>query len=120
MREKKKAKKAVPVKPQITVDYDDSDPYSCIAAGAAERGLNLYSTEDLVYSIYPSRSSARIKALTGKDRNGVVDALRKIWGRAHGRQVYDEQLAWWAAEHLKALGDSTLVERERNYRRHPE
>lgn len=117
MSSKKHRKKQVEQEKKPVVDYDDSDPWSCLAAAAKEMGLPLRNTEERVESCYHQGNSRLLKDLIKDDRDGVIRGLWRIWGRAHGKYYRNADLARWAARQLEALGDSTLMERERGYSR---
>jgi hypothetical protein len=101
----------------VVTDYDDSDPSSCIAAGARERGLPLRNTAELVEYCFQHRDSTLMKKLIREDRDGVMRGLWHLWNQAHGKYYQNLDQSQWAATQLKALGDSTLAERERGFRR---
>lgn len=93
-------------------DYDETDPYSCLAAGARELGIGGPSLEDKVRACFP-KDRNELERLLQKDREGVLYALRTIWGKDHGR-YYEHNVARarWAARELAQFGDPTLWERE--------
>ena len=114
MKKRPAEKKPQPAAPQA-LDYDDSDPSSCLAAAAYERGQRPNAAR-LVESCYLHRSQEGIKALARQDRSGVMRGLEALWTQARGK-IPDEAMAIWAARQLEMLGDATLMAREKALRR---
>lgn len=73
-------------------DYDDGDPYSCLAAAFAER---LPTAVEACFQ-GPSDELARLVRV---DRGGVKSILRQIVERSAGTPKGD-----WAARQLDQLG----------------
>ncbi len=97
-----------PVRPtprEKVVDYDDGDPYSCIAAGRHEEDLQK-ALQAQVEACYEQPDS-RLEVLVSQDRASVKTALFDIWERER-RTRQRPQLATWAAEQMAQLGDSSL------------
>ena len=79
------------------VDYDDSCPFSCIAAAARESG-------------HP-------KPIAADGKQHWLKHWWKVWNQAHDPRFPDLDTAVRAAEHLRALGDSEAYDREMAFRR---
>lgn len=91
-----------PPQPELVQDYDDGDPYSCIAAGAEDqrRYQALLKQVEQCYG----RPDLDLRRLGP----GVQTALYDIWHRSQR-----QPLGLWAAEHLAALGRPDVLEYER-------
>ncbi|MCA9794171.1 MAG: hypothetical protein KC910_20325 [Candidatus Eremiobacteraeota bacterium] len=73
-------------------DYDDGDPYSCIAAGFAER---LPARVEACFHAPPGE----LASLASIDRGAVKSILRQILERSQGTPKGD-----WAERQLAELG----------------
>lgn len=102
-------KPARPQPPERILDYDDGDPYSCIAAGSQEDKLQR-QFQARVEACYgkPEQDFAR---LAKEDLAGVKTALYHVWERE--RQSGARELADWAAERMGQLGNRSLIEYDR-------
>jgi hypothetical protein len=101
--------KKLPPRPEPATfieDYDDGDPYSCMAAGFAEVGMQKTFTK-------------RVKACMGKpdldlhklcleNRKAVKFALYELWLEAD-----DPAVRSWTAEEMAKLGDKSLLDYDR-------
>ena len=87
-------------KDKIT-DYDDGDPYSCMAVGRAELDLQI-SLQKRVSACY-GRSDEALQPLLEQDPASVKTALYDIWSENRGAP-----LANWAADHMERLGSPQL------------
>jgi hypothetical protein len=96
-------------KEKIT-DYDDGDPYSCVAAGAHEDKLQ----RDLQARVEQcfGKSQGQLQFLMRLDPASVKTALYDIWDRER-EPGGNRDLADWAARQTAELGDPALVEYDR-------
>lgn len=98
----------MPVRPEPKEkisDYDDGDPYSCMAAGRAEYDMQ----KSLQRQVMAARSGPpeSLQSLIQKDSASVQTAFYDIWLENRGK---DASLASWAAEQMKLLGNASLAE----------
>ena len=103
-----------PVRPtpsEKVVDYDDGDPYSCIAAGHQEERLQR-ALQDRVEQCF-GKPAAALELLVNEDIDSVKTALYDIWTRACQTETGSD-LARWAAEQLANLGDSSLADYDKS------
>ncbi|MBS2035170.1 hypothetical protein JST97_09275 [bacterium] len=102
-----------PQRPQPTekvLDYDDGDPYSCIAAGREEERLQ-QRLQRSVEECY-GEPEQRLERLAEQDLASVKTALYDIWDRERSSQSNPE-LGDWAAAQMGRLGDRRLLDYER-------
>ena len=105
--------KPLPQRPQPgekVTDYDDGDPYSCIAAGAAERARQRHLQEK-VEQCY-GHGPEVLASLLAKDTASVKTALYDIWLEAQKLRP-NPGLRAWAAEQMARLGNRSLQEYDR-------
>ena len=86
------------------MDYDDGDPYSCIAAGYAEQQARKWPPErwaqlkiDLEQCY--GKPAEDLKRLLTMDKSRVILALREIHAGSQS-----EEIRCWADEQLNLLG----------------
>jgi hypothetical protein len=103
-----------PAPPPRIDDYDDGDPYSCIAAGAAEHRLQS-NWQHRVRSCF-GEDDERLRRLHASDPHQVKGALFDLWMDIR-RQGKPNELSDWAARHMEELGYPWLVRYDRD---HPE
>ena len=96
-----------PPQPELIDDYDDGDPYACMAAGAAERDL-LKEWENRVRHCYGQPQSQLGGVVKASSKEIVGVCLYDIWELA--RRSGDLALRDWAAEQMAWLGDPSLRE----------
>ena len=94
-------------------DYDDGDPYSCIAAGAA--GIKTKGVPPspnygyLLWKAFTKDDSDAVRQMAEKDPVGVKYALYAMWD--NGRDfVPHRDRGQWAGQQMAELGDPSLVE----------
>lgn len=104
-----KSKPARPRPSEKITDYDDGDPYSCIAAGVQEEKLqrDLQARVEQCFG-----ASGNLEFLIHLDQTSVKTALYDIWNQQR-EPGGNRALADWAAQQMAALGDSSLVEYDR-------
>ena len=101
-----------PVPTEKIVDYDDGDPYSCMAAGRAEEDMQR-ALQARVEECF-GKPAEQLQKLVSQDRASVRTALFDIW--TGGRLTRQRgKLAEWAAEQMALLGDSSLADYDRVY-----
>lgn len=100
-------------------DYDDGDPYSCMAAGAAEQNHNKAvkaRLDDLLFRVEScfGEPEAALQQLIEEDVDNVKAVLYDIW--YNGRFIFNGKKAQadWAAQQSARLGNAALVEYDRN------
>lgn len=99
--------------PSFEEDYDDGDPYSCIAAGVAGVTSKLAELTVKVEQCY-GQPAENLQALVEEDRKSTISALWEIWYKY--RFIFparSPQHANWAAEQAALLDYSALVEYDR-------
>lgn len=102
-----------PVRPtpsEKVLDYDDGDPYSCMAAGRQEDLLQK-ALQDRVELCF-GRPAEQLRRLAEEDPASVKTALFDLWAQARETRTRPD-LARWAAEQMAHLGDSSLVDFDR-------
>ena len=88
----------------MKMDYDDGDPYSCIAAGYAEQEARKWTPERLaklkmdLERCY-GKPAEELKRLLAMDKSRVIMALREIHAGSQS-----EEIRRWADEQLSLLG----------------
>lgn len=97
-----------PPEPPDEDNYDSGDPYGCIAAGAAGVGK-----PTMIYRVgqcYEKRQP--LTKLVQEDLASVKVALYDLWnsGRYHKHRHKE---GTWAAQQMALLGDSSLVDYDR-------
>lgn len=100
-----------PPRPQPTekiLDYDDGDPYSCIAAGNAEDKLQRDLQQRVADCFTNPRGS--LELLARLDLASVKTALYDIWNEGRDNRA---PIATWAAEQYANLGDDALIRYDR-------
>lgn len=90
-------------------DYDDGDPYACIAAGAANIKQKNPNWFYLVVQAYESRQPSQLADLLERDAASVKTALYDLWNSGRSHRSLREK-GRWAAEQMARLGDSSLLE----------
>ena len=99
--------------PSFEEDYDDGDPYSCIAAGAAGVPSRLESLTAQVEACY-GQPAEKLEALVIADRKSTISALWEVWYKnRHLRKPPDHSRADWAAKQSALLRNVSIVEYER-------
>ena len=100
-------------------DYDDGDPYSCMAAGAAEQNHNKAvkaRLEELLFRVEScfGEPEAALQQITDENVDNVKAVLYDIW--YNGRFIVERKKAQadWAAQQSARLGNATLLEYDRN------
>ena len=99
-----------PTPPQVEEeDYDDGDPYSCIAAGAAGVQQKSPNYPYLLTQAFENGRPEQVQELAARDLASVKTALYDLWnsGRYHKSA---HALGSWAAQQMDKLGDSSLLE----------
>lgn len=100
-----------PTPSEKVVDYDDGDPYSCMAAGHAEEKMQR-ALEERVEQCF-GKAAQELTRLAKQDQASVKTALFDIWTRARLAETSPE-LAHWAAQQLADLGNSSLLEYDKS------
>jgi hypothetical protein len=106
-----------PVRPtpsEKVLDYDDGDPYSCVAAGNQESHLQR-ALQERIEACY-GKPNREIDFLSGKDPASAKTALYDIWDRERQTRS-NKALGDWAAEQMARLGDKSLVSYDKSNRR---
>ncbi len=89
--------------PELEIDeYDDSDPYACMAAPAVETKWDRY-----VGTVEACGDSGELDLLYGESAANVMTALFDLW--LENRREGNRALAAWAAREAERLGDDRLV-----------
>ncbi len=103
-------KPARPPDPNDNPDFDDGDPYSCIAAGAA--GVGKQTMLSRVRQCFETTKTEQFNELMKEDLASVKVALYDMWnsGRSHKGAA---KAGSWAAEQMSKIGDSSLVDYDR-------
>lgn len=107
--------RAKPPRPKPTekvLDYDDGDPYSCIAAGNQEDRLQRQLQEQVEGCF--GKADDELARLAAKDRASVKTALYDIWERER-RTRHNPKLGTWAAVQMGLLGNRSLVDYDQAY-----
>lgn len=89
-----------PTPSEKILDYDDGDPYSCMAAGAEEDRLQKELEREVETCL---GAPEKLALLVRRDPAGVRTALYDLWDRKRGVSALRRQ-ARWAAERLAELG----------------
>ena len=98
--------------PSFEEDYDDGDPYSCIAAGAAGVLSKLDALVTEVDACY-GQPAEKLEALVRSDRKSTISALWEVWYKNRRiKSPPDHPRADWAAEQSALLGNTSIVEFE--------
>lgn len=106
---------AKPPRPQPAekvVDYDDGDPYSCIAAGSQENKLQ-EALQKRVESCY-GKPDGQLAQLASADLASVKTALYDIWDRERKTQ-HNPELGTWAAVQSGQLGNRSLIDYDQSH-----
>ncbi len=99
--------------PSFEEDYDDGDPFSCIAAGAAGVPSRLEALTARVKKCY-GQPPEKLQELVDADRKSTISALWEVWyNDRHLQSPPNHRRADWAAEQSALLGNTSLVEYER-------
>ncbi len=95
-------------------DYDDGDPYSCIAAGAAGVPSKMDALKAEVQQCY-GRPVSKLDELVAADRQSTIAALWEVWykDRFFPRRLKNLSRATWAAEQSARLGNPSLLDYDR-------
>ncbi|MFN8611484.1 MAG: hypothetical protein U0931_28315 [Vulcanimicrobiota bacterium] len=106
--------RAKPPRPQPSekvLDYDDGDPYSCMAAGREEERLQ----QKLLQQVFEcfGHSESVLDGLAQRDLAGVQTALYDIWD-GNGVASPSKELSAWAAAQAARLGNRSLLEYDRS------
>jgi hypothetical protein len=98
-----------PIPTLVEEDYDDGDPFSCMAAAAAGIQQKQPNYLYLVDQACQERQPDKLDDLAAQDLSCVKAALYDIWdsGRNHPNL---RDRGSWAAQQMARLGDSSLVE----------
>ena len=99
-----------PPEPPDEDDYDSGDPYSCIAAGAA--GVGKPSMIYRVGECCGKRDEGALRKLMQEDLASVKVALYDIWHSGRSSKVF-YQKGCWAAKQMALLGNSALLDYDR-------
>ena len=100
--------------PSFEEDYDDGEPYSCMAAGAAGVPSRLDALVAKVDGCY-GESAEKLEALVQADRKSTISALWEVWYKNRRLKSPPDHLkADWAAEQSALLGNTSIVESERD------
>ena len=93
-------------------DYDDGDPYSCMAAGRAELDMQR-DWQRRVEECFEAPPE-KLEQLLKRDRGNVKGALFDLWMdiRKKGKR---NALSGWAAAQLEELGYPWLAEYDREH-----
>lgn len=94
----------------VVEDYDDGDPYSCMAAGRAELDLR-QSWQRRVQDCFGAPPE-KLQKLVKQDQANVKGALFDIWMEIR-KNSKGNALSQWAATQLEELGYSSLSEYDR-------
>jgi hypothetical protein len=107
---------AIPARPDPSFEenYDDGDPYSCIAAGAAGIPSKMDALKAKVVSCY-GQPPDKLQALVDEDRKSTISALWEVWYNDRFLSKRKKpQRATWAAKQAALLGYTALVEYDRH------
>lgn len=102
-----------PARPEPTekvTDYDDGDPYSCIAAGRREEDLQR-ALRQKVQECF-GEPPEKLQHWADSDLASVKTALYDIWNEARETPATAD-MARWAAERMAHYGDPSLQEYDR-------
>jgi hypothetical protein len=97
-----------PAPPAAEEDYDDGDPYACMAAGAAGIESKNPNYRYLVGQCV-HRPAEQLQPLIDKDLASVKVALYDLWREGRQDGLFSKQREW-AARQMALLGDASLVE----------
>ena len=100
-----------PIPSYVIDDYDDGDPYSCIAAGSAERSME----QSILQQVEACFGQAGPLKVAGRSLANIQTALYDIWLRDRFFKRNSAK-ADWAAEQMALLGDLRLVDYDRQER----
>lgn len=95
--------------PEVEEDYDDGDPYSCIAAGAAGIEPKVPNYRYLLTDAFKRNRPHEVRALVERDPAWVRVALYDIWD-SERESRHSRDRAVWAARLMADMGDPSLVE----------
>lgn len=99
--------------PSFEEDYDDGDPYSCIAAGAAGVSSRLQELIAKTRACY-GQPAEKLQALVDADRKSTISALWEVWyDNRHLKKPPNHALADWAVQQSSLLGNTSIAEYER-------
>lgn len=96
-----------PAPPYVVEDYDDGDPYSCMAAGRAEWDFRQgwMRRVEKCFGAPPEQ----LQELLSEHRDHTKGALFDVWMEIR-REGPGNELSAWAAARLAELGYRHLVE----------
>ena len=98
--------------PSFEEEWDDGDPYSCIAAGAAKVPSRLEALTAQVAACY-GQPQEKLDVLVATDRKSTISALWEVWyANRHLKSPPNHRLADWAAQQSANLGNTSIVEAE--------
>lgn len=114
-----KPSKALDVDAQVIEDYDDGDPYSCMAAGAAEdraKTAAAHAMQAFRKRVESCRdgSPAELDKLVAEDARSVKAVLYDIWHDCRFIRAGKGAMADWAAKESARIGNKTLLEYDRS------
>jgi len=106
---------AKPPRPQPSekvLDYDDGDPYSCIAAGYQENQLQ----ERLLQRVEEcyGKPDSELAQLASADLASFKTALYDIWERER-KTRHNPKLGTWAADQSGQLGNRSLISYDQSH-----
>lgn len=99
--------------PSFEEDYDDGDPFACIAAGAAGVRSKMDALKAEAKACF-GQPQEMLEALIAADRKNALAALWEVWyqDRFLARPGKSGR-AEWAAEQSARLGNASLLEYDR-------
>ena len=100
-----------PIPSYLIDDYDDGDPYACIAAGSAEHSME----QSTLRQVEACFGQAGPLEAHGNSLANIKTALYDIWLRDRSSEQSLAK-ADWAAEQMAILGDSSLLDYDRQER----
>lgn len=110
-----KPSRALDVQAQVIEDYDDGDPYSCMAAGFAEDKAKASAADAL--AIFRMRVECcrdehpnEMKKLLEEDAESLKAVLYDIWYDCRFIHAKKGDVADWAAKESAKIGNKTLLE----------
>lgn len=98
-------------------DYDDGDPYSCMAAGAAGVEMKNPNYPYLLGQAFENGNQAQVQELIERDIASVKTALWDLWNRGRNYRSFHNE-GKWAAKQMELLGDSSLVDYDEAFPAH--
>ncbi len=109
---------AIPPRPEPSFeeDYDDGDPYACMAAGAAGIPSKMDAYKAKILACY-GQPQEKLDRFVTEDKASALAGLWEVWYQHRFLEpLSDQGPGNWAAEQSARLGNPSLVEYDRKRR----